>query len=238
MASLPVGLDMTAKLVYQAPPHPYFVNKFLVFLSLQTGLRCKIVKTKKFPAKSSRIRSYVTFRPLLAASGWKRRDEGAPGRLEGKLLRIIVRRRGEIICKGLAVQAMTCGAAGASRMGFVVSHPFAECAKGLRALHAFTAPLRGARLCWAGNPRIALRFIRGYFPSIPPGGKASGWGSSTPTSQNRDVDTRHQSYRAADSCSGGFHPPQNTPVYLWTYGPPAIRSNQLLGWINAKYQSF
>src|ERR1039458_3558151 len=117
LASLPVGLDMTAKLVYQAPPHPYFVNKFLVFLSLQTGLRCKIVKTKKFPAKSSRIRSYVTFRPLLAASGWKPRDEGAPGRLEGKLLRIIVRRRGEIICKGLAVQAMTCGAAGGGRAG-------------------------------------------------------------------------------------------------------------------------
>src|SRR5271157_2209404 len=50
-------------------PHPYFGCKILVFLSLRTGLRCKIVKTKEFPAKSSRIRSYVAFRPLLAASG-------------------------------------------------------------------------------------------------------------------------------------------------------------------------
>jgi hypothetical protein len=53
-------------------PHPYFVNKFLVFLRLQVGLRRKILITKKFPAKSSRIRSYVTFRPLLAASVLKR----------------------------------------------------------------------------------------------------------------------------------------------------------------------
>jgi hypothetical protein len=36
-------------------------------LRLQAGLRCKIVKTKEFPAKSSRIRSFVTFWPLLAA---------------------------------------------------------------------------------------------------------------------------------------------------------------------------
>jgi hypothetical protein len=40
-------------------PHPYFVGKFLIFLSLRAWLRRKIVTTKKFPAKSSRIRSYV-----------------------------------------------------------------------------------------------------------------------------------------------------------------------------------
>jgi hypothetical protein len=48
---------------------PYFGNKILVFMSLEAGLRCKIVKTMEFPAKSSRIRSYVEFRPLLAVSG-------------------------------------------------------------------------------------------------------------------------------------------------------------------------
>jgi hypothetical protein len=73
-------------------PHPYFGCKFLVFLKLQTGLRCKIVKTKEFPAKSSRIRSYGPFRPLLAE--W-RRKEGVPGRLEGILLRIIVHEVGK-----------------------------------------------------------------------------------------------------------------------------------------------
>jgi hypothetical protein len=52
-------------------PHPYFVRKILVFLSLQVWLRCKIVKTMKFPAKSSRKGSYAYFRPLRAASGWK-----------------------------------------------------------------------------------------------------------------------------------------------------------------------
>jgi hypothetical protein len=57
-------------------PHPYFGRKILVFRSLRVGLRCKIVKTKKLPAKSSRIRSYETFLLVLAASGWK-----AAGRL-------------------------------------------------------------------------------------------------------------------------------------------------------------
>jgi hypothetical protein len=50
-------------------PHRYFGCKPIVFFGLQTGLRCKIVITKKFPAKSSRIRSYGAFWPLLAASG-------------------------------------------------------------------------------------------------------------------------------------------------------------------------
>jgi hypothetical protein len=42
-------------------PHPYFGRNVVVLLRLQTGLRCKIIKTKEFPAKSSRIRSYGTF---------------------------------------------------------------------------------------------------------------------------------------------------------------------------------
>jgi hypothetical protein len=50
-------------------PHPYFGNKILVFLKLREGLRCKIVKTKELFAKSSRIRSYVWFQPLLEAFG-------------------------------------------------------------------------------------------------------------------------------------------------------------------------
>jgi hypothetical protein len=33
------------------PPHPYFVNKFFVFFSLQVWLRCKILKTKELSAK-------------------------------------------------------------------------------------------------------------------------------------------------------------------------------------------
>jgi hypothetical protein len=68
-------------------PHPYFGHKILVSKSLQAGLRCKIVKTKEFPAKSSRTRSYGPFRPLPAGM---RRKKDVPGRLEGKLLRIIV----------------------------------------------------------------------------------------------------------------------------------------------------
>jgi hypothetical protein len=48
-------------------PHPYFGRKILVFLRLQTGVRCKIVITKELPAKSSRIRSYGPFWPLPAA---------------------------------------------------------------------------------------------------------------------------------------------------------------------------
>jgi hypothetical protein len=49
----------TAKLVlrWMVPP-PYFGCKRLVFLMLQAVLRCIIFKTKEFPAKSSRIRSY------------------------------------------------------------------------------------------------------------------------------------------------------------------------------------
>jgi len=79
----PLGLWFvpTAKPVLYGPyPHPYFGRKFLVFLRLQTGLRCKIVKTMKFPAKSSRIWSYGLFQPLLAASGWKEAQSGRSGR--------------------------------------------------------------------------------------------------------------------------------------------------------------
>jgi hypothetical protein len=48
----------TANLVLlDGTPHPYFGRKVVVFLMLQTGLRCNIVKTKELFAKSSRIRS-------------------------------------------------------------------------------------------------------------------------------------------------------------------------------------
>jgi hypothetical protein len=40
-------------------------------MRLQAGSRCKIVKTMKFLAKSSRERSYAQILPLPAASGWK-----------------------------------------------------------------------------------------------------------------------------------------------------------------------
>jgi hypothetical protein len=50
--SIPKG-----EMLYTTTPHPYFGRKILVFIGLQTVLRCKIVKTKELPAKSSRIRS-------------------------------------------------------------------------------------------------------------------------------------------------------------------------------------
>jgi hypothetical protein len=50
-------------------PHPYFVNKPIVFWRLQAWFRCKIVKKKELFAKSSRIRSYATFMPPGSASG-------------------------------------------------------------------------------------------------------------------------------------------------------------------------
>src|SRR5271157_4560407 len=56
----PAGRSGTPTRILDTPP--------FIFLRLQTGLRCKIVKTKEFPAKSPRIRSYVKFRPHLAAS--------------------------------------------------------------------------------------------------------------------------------------------------------------------------
>jgi hypothetical protein len=43
---------------FRIHPHPYFVNKILVFFGLRAGFRCKIVKTKELFAKSSSIRSY------------------------------------------------------------------------------------------------------------------------------------------------------------------------------------
>jgi hypothetical protein len=48
-------------------------------MSLQAGLRCKILKTMKFPAKYSWIRSYVTFFRLLAAIGWMAALKGRSG---------------------------------------------------------------------------------------------------------------------------------------------------------------
>jgi hypothetical protein len=88
-------------------------------MSLQTGCRCKIVKTKEFPAKSSRIRSYAMIRPLLAAF-WQTGSAGTTGE---KLLRMIVRLASELLCKGSGVRKTR-------RFKFVVSHPFAKNAKG------------------------------------------------------------------------------------------------------------
>ncbi len=53
-------------------PTPYSVSKLFVFMSLREGIRCKIVKIKKFPAESSRIRSYGTIQSLSAASARER----------------------------------------------------------------------------------------------------------------------------------------------------------------------
>jgi hypothetical protein len=64
------------------PPHPYFGGKFLVFLSLRTVLRRKVLIIKKFPAKYSRKRSYGRLWPDLAASGRRaarREDEWDEG---------------------------------------------------------------------------------------------------------------------------------------------------------------
>ena len=83
-------------------PHPYFVSKFLVFLSLWVWLRGKIVTIKKFPAKSSRIRSYVDDRGR--GSGIKRRrtaDNSEQPELELPTA-FIVRRRDVILCNRLS----------------------------------------------------------------------------------------------------------------------------------------
>jgi len=80
-------------------PHPYFVGKFLCFMRLQGGLRCKIVKTKKFPAKSSRIRSYGDSGQWTVVSGQEKHGSLVGGHA------LIVRAGKEIMCKGLAVQA-------------------------------------------------------------------------------------------------------------------------------------
>jgi hypothetical protein len=75
------------------PPHPYFGCKILVFMSLQAWLRCKIVKTKEFPAKSSRIRSY---RLKIG-----KREEGNPAAVLDDH-DSIVRAGEEMICKAAA----------------------------------------------------------------------------------------------------------------------------------------
>ena len=41
-------------------------------------------------------------------------------------------------------------------------------------VEGLTAPLRGAGGFWAGFPRVALRFTRGYFHAVPPGRPAVG----------------------------------------------------------------
>jgi hypothetical protein len=76
-------------------PHPYFGRKILVFLRLEGGLRCKILKTMKFPAKYSWQRSYVTYRLLFGNFRLKAARKDVPRRLEGKLLRMIVHEMGK-----------------------------------------------------------------------------------------------------------------------------------------------
>ena len=83
---------LSFRLSFVVYPHPYFGRKILFFLRLQGGVRCKIVKTKEFPAKSSRIRSYGPFRPLPAE--W-RREEGVPDDVCRKTSGIIVHEVGK-----------------------------------------------------------------------------------------------------------------------------------------------
>src|SRR6266568_234124 len=47
-------------------PHPYSVEKFLVFKGLQTGLRCKVLSAIELAAESSRVRTYGHFWGLFA----------------------------------------------------------------------------------------------------------------------------------------------------------------------------
>src|SRR6266568_36315 len=47
-------------------PHPYFVNKFSLFMGLQEGYRCKILSAKNLAAESSRVRTYDAFCLVLA----------------------------------------------------------------------------------------------------------------------------------------------------------------------------
>ena len=94
--------SLYVRLSFVVYPHPYFGRKILVFLRLQTGLRCKILITKKFPAKYSWIRSYGPFRPLLAE--W-RREEGVPGRFAGKTSEDHCAPGGGNYLQGLAAQA-------------------------------------------------------------------------------------------------------------------------------------
>src|SRR5208283_4800057 len=86
-------------------PHPYFGCKFLVFFGLQAGLRCKIVKTKEFPAKSSRERSYGTFFRLLAAIGWMAALKGRSGTIRRKASEDHCATKWGNNLQGLAVQA-------------------------------------------------------------------------------------------------------------------------------------
>jgi hypothetical protein len=58
------GLDKAASWT-MGYPHPYFVGKLLVFFGLRAWLRCKILTTKKFLAKSSKQMSYARFKEAL-----------------------------------------------------------------------------------------------------------------------------------------------------------------------------
>jgi hypothetical protein len=52
-------LRMTTRMGY--PPHPYSVNKFLVFIDIGEGLRCKILILLELFAESSFQKSYGMF---------------------------------------------------------------------------------------------------------------------------------------------------------------------------------
>jgi hypothetical protein len=117
-------------------------------MRLQTGLRCKIVKTKEFPAKSSRIRSYETFWPLMATFAWSprspnARDQGHPVKrsprtmFEGRLLESLCTKWGNNLqraCRpggwrlraiGIVVsQVPKCEGSGVPAVEFIISHPF------------------------------------------------------------------------------------------------------------------
>jgi hypothetical protein len=134
-------------------PHPYFVRKFFVFFDLRTGFRCKILRTKKFPAKSSKQRSYTDY-----------------GRgLEGMLLRIIVRRRREIICKGLAVQAMAFGAVGALRAHMGAKHARSEVMQKVSGRSYGTA----RELLGYADPEFRFAPPGAILTCLPPGGEAA-----------------------------------------------------------------
>ena len=83
------------------------------------------------------------------------------------LLRIIVLRRIEIICKGLAVQAMAFGAAGALACR---SHGGAEQDAAKSCGRFRTGPTGRRESCWGMQTPGSTR---GYFHCLPPGGKAA-----------------------------------------------------------------
>ena len=54
---------------WDLPPHPYSVNKFLVFNRLQSSYRAKILSAMDLAADSSQERSYGLFSSRIAGFG-------------------------------------------------------------------------------------------------------------------------------------------------------------------------